>query len=120
MTIVRQIDVNGDWTFGKGRNNYLKGNDAVAQNIETRLRSFLGNCFFDLSSGIDWFNLLGSKDQQALNLAISSTILNTPNVTGINELSSFLDPITRNFTVRYNVNTSYSVISSTFQLTGVG
>lgn len=113
--IIRALDGNGDWTYGKGRNNYYSGNSAVAENIQTRLASFLGDCFFDTAAGIDWFNLLGGKDQLALNLAISAVILNTPNVTGILQLSVNLSRGTRAVTIQYNVQTTYSQVSGTFQ-----
>jgi len=113
--IVRAIDVNHDWEYGKGLNDYKSGNLAVAQTINTRLSSFLGDCFFDANAGIDWFNFLGgSKNQLALNLAISATILNTTNVTGILQLSIELDDVTRNLTVQYQVQTSYSVTQGSF------
>lgn len=112
--IVRLIDSSGDWLFGKGQNDYLSANAAVAQNIKTRLLSFLGNCFFDTSAGIDWFNLLGTKNQLSINLAVSATILNTANVTGILQLSVNLTT-TRVFTISYRVQTTYSVTGDTFQ-----
>lgn len=111
--IVRAIDSNHDWTFGAGKSNYLANNAAIAQNINTRLSSFLGNCFFDVGAGIDWFNLLGAKDQTALNLAISSTILNTTFVTGIKQILIGLN-VKRQFTVEYVVQTVYSTVTSTF------
>lgn len=110
---VRALNQNHDWLFGKGQNDYLQANAAIAQNINTRLSSFLGNCFFDLGAGIDWFNLLGSKDQTALNLSISTVILNTAEVTGILQLSVGLSA-TRQFTVQYKAQTVYSTTSSTF------
>lgn len=110
---VRQLDDNGDWTFGSGKNNYLVNNAAVAQNIATRLRSFLGDAFFDLSAGIDWFNLLGSKNERALLLAISTVIRNTDQVIGILELSARLDQ-NRNITVVYNVQTTFSNVNNSF------
>lgn len=112
--IVRAIDGNGDFLFGKGKNDYLSGNAAVAQNIRTRLSSFLGDCFFDTGAGIDWFNLLGSKNQIALDLAISAVILNTENVTGILKVSSKLDA-TRRLTVTFKAQTVFSVVGNTFQ-----
>lgn len=104
--IVRALDPDGDWLFGKGKNDYLKDNDAIAQTIQTRLRSFLGNCFFDTTSGVDWFNLLGAKNQTALNLSISTVILNTPNVLSINQISVTLDR-KRNLTISYEVKTPF-------------
>lgn len=121
MTRVRQVDDDGDWLFGKGQNDYVVSNTAVAQNINTRLGSFLGDCFFDLGGGIDWFNLLGTKDQVSLNLSISAVILNTLNVTGILQLTTSLSD-ERVFTVTYRVQTSYSTAASVFQfdLNGIG
>ncbi len=113
--IVRALDINGDWTFGKGQNNYKKRNQATAQIINSRLNSFLGDCFFDLGAGIDWFTFLGSKNQIGLNLAISSTILNTPDVTGILQVFSNLNHVTRKFTVSYKVTTTYSVLTGSFE-----
>lgn len=108
---VRALDSLGDWTFGKGKNNYKRNRDAVAQDIQTRLNSYLGNCFFDTSAGIDWFNLLGAKDQTALNLAISATILNTQDVKTVLQLSSGLNSRTRRFTVQYTVSTIYGNVA---------
>lgn len=112
--IVRAIDINGDWLFGKGQNDYRTNNDAIAQNIKTRLSSFLGDCFFDTTSGIDWFNLLGGKDQLVLNLAINAVILNTQDVTGVLQLFSNLSDA-RVFFVQYKVQTTYSQLSATYQ-----
>jgi hypothetical protein len=111
--IVRAIDLNGDWLFGKGQNDYKSGNDAIAQTIKTRLLSFLGDCFFSTTDGIDWFNLLGSKNQLALQLAVSTMILNTENVTGILAVSVSLTDA-RVLTVEYKAQTVYSTLTDTF------
>jgi hypothetical protein len=111
---VRAIDNTGDWLFGKGANDYVKNNNAVAQEIQTRLGAFLGDCFFDTNSGIDWFNFLSSKNQIGLNLAITAVILNTPGVSGLINLSASLNA-QRVYTVSYQVQTAYSTISGTFQ-----
>ena len=111
--IVRQISGINDWQFGNSLGNYLQANPAVAQNINTRLGSFLGNCFFDLTAGVNWYGLLGFKDQLALNIAVSTCILNTPEVTGILQISSGLNA-NRDFTVQYQVQTIYSSASSSF------
>ena len=113
---VRALDSNGDWTFGQGQNNYLVNQAAVVQNINTRLKMFVGDCFFALSAGIDWTNLLGSKNQVALNLAINTTILNTDGVVGSILNSAVFNPDTRNFSANYTVQTVYSsqTISNNF------
>lgn len=110
--IVRSIDATGDWNFGKSLNNYLGGRSAVGQNIATRLRSFLGDCFFDTGAGLDWFNFCGgSKSELALSLAVSAVILNTDFVTGILELNIVLNRATRNCTITYTVATSVSTFN---------
>ena len=109
---VRALNVSGDWLFGKGTNDYLQNQNAIAQNIQTRLNSFLGDCFFDLGAGIDWFTLLGSKNQSQLLLNISSVITNTEGVTAVQQLSANLNPVNRNLVVSYQVATVYSIISS--------
>lgn len=117
--LVRSLSSTGDWTFGAGLSNYKSGNLAVAQNIQTRLSSFLGDCFFDTEAGIDWNTFLGgSKNQLALNLAVSAVILNTTdadnlNVVGINQLSINLDSTTRKISISYQVQTTYSVTALT-------
>lgn len=111
--IVRALNSSGDWLFGAGVSNYLSQNAAVAQTIQTRLNAVLGTCFFDLGAGVNWFNLLGAKNQTSLNLAISTVILNTPQVTGILQLSSSLNA-KRQFSCSYQVQTVYSTVSSNF------
>ncbi len=105
--IVRSIDSDGDWSFGKGKNDYLSANDAIGQNIKTRLQSFLGDCFFAMSAGIDWFNLLGSKNIIGLQLSIQATILNTTGVTRIVDFSLSLET-NRRLNLQYTVETIYS------------
>lgn len=105
---VRAVDDNNDWLFGKGRNDYKSRNSAIAQCIKTRLQSFLGDCFFATEEGIDWFNLLGGKNQLALELAVRATILNTPLVTRLLSSSVELDRETRLITLSYAVETVYT------------
>lgn len=106
--IVRGLDANGDWLFGKGKNDYNANNKAIEQSIKTRLQSFLGDCFFALDAGLDWFNLLGSKNQLALELAVRSVILNTPNVSAIIDVSINLDHNTRRILMQYTVETVFT------------
>lgn len=110
--IVRALDVNNDWTFGKGRNNYKSGLQAVAQSIQTRLSSFLGDCFFATDQGIDWFNLEGSKKLLELNLSINAVIMNTPNVLQMNQVSLLIDE-DRDLNIVYDVTTIFGQLIST-------
>lgn len=115
MIAVRSIDSGGDWNFGKGKSDYRYDLDAVTQNIKTRLLSFLGDCFFDQTSGIDWFHLLGSKKQTELNLSVSAVILNTYAVTKILDYTISLDQ-NRNLLISYEVATIFGTSTNSFQL----
>lgn len=108
---VRALDGVGDWKFGRGTSDYKGDIDALAQNIQTRLKSFLGDCFFDLGAGVDWFNLLGAKDIQELKLVLVAVILNTENVISCTELIASISS-TRNFLIQYSVNTVYGEITN--------
>ena len=107
---VRAIDSTNDWTFGKGRNNYKSGIDAVAQNIKTRLQSFLADCFFDMSAGLDWFNINSSKDLEAAKISIITLLLNTEDVIKVEEIAVSLGS-NRIMLITYDVNTSYGRLS---------
>ncbi|CAK9250669.1 unnamed protein product [Sphagnum jensenii] len=104
-----------------------KANAAAAQAISSRLLSFLGDCFFDTSAGIDWFNFLGgSKSELALQLAINAVILNTQSqginvVTGIINTSISLVDSTRVFSVSYTVSTIFGNVQNVVtQSLGIG
>ena len=104
--IVRTLTPAGDWTFGNP--GYLQGNNAIGQQIRCRLLQFLGECFWDTQAGIDWIGWLGGKNANGLNLAISTVVLNTKGVTGINTLNFTVDPDTRAFSINWNVTTVFS------------
>ena len=58
---VSKIDKNRDWNFGRGLANYITGSEEIAQNVATRLRSFVNDWFLDTEQNIDWFVLLGTR-----------------------------------------------------------
>ena len=109
MSSVRALDSNHDWTFGRGLSNYVRDQASVEQDLNTRLNSFLGDCFFDIAAGIDWFNLLGTKNTLGMDLALKTLILNTDSVTGLIELSFTIDN-NRKLTATYTVSTTYTVL----------
>lgn len=104
--IVRSLDVNHDWTFGAGKNNYRTNLNALSQNIKTRLLSFLGDCFFDLTAGINWVYYLGSRNKQdELQMVIADTILGTQNVLRIEKLNLSINNH-RKISLQYTIDTA--------------
>lgn len=112
---VRALTPLGEWTFGNSKGNYKVDAAALSQLIRTRLLSFIGDCFFAITEGIDWFNLLGGKSTEALDLAIRTTILNTEGVTGLLAVETELDE-DRVLTISYQAQTVYGDVNEIFQL----
>jgi len=107
--IIRALDSDGDFMFGKGKQDYYSENAAIAENIRTRLLSFVGDCFFDLDAGVDWFTLLGyPSTAEEIQLSCRAVIANSAGVVNVNDLSVTADKDARTAFVNYNVDTIYS------------
>jgi len=84
---TRSIDSSDDWTFGKGKANYITGTAAIAQNVKTRLRSFKNDWYLDTENGIDWLELLGNLNtRKRIIRAIERTILLTEGVVSVSKI----------------------------------
>lgn len=108
---IRAIDESGDWKFGKGRQDYLLDLDALKVNLETRLKSWKGNCFFDLSAGVDYNNFLDVGTKDLLDRDVKRVILQTEGVILMNSYSSVLDRNSRNLTIECNIVTIFGVLN---------
>jgi len=108
--IIRALDVNHDWTFGKGKSNYLNQQLAIAENVQTRLLSFLNDCYFDLDAGIDWFNLMGTMGvtDQEIELTCRAVILQSYGVVKVNSISINRNRTSRNIYITYNIDTIFT------------
>lgn len=61
---VRGLDKNGDFMFGQGLSNYKLDDNAILQNVQTRLKSLKNDFFLDSEANIDWFGILGQLNNQ--------------------------------------------------------
>lgn len=105
--MFRNLDGDGDWTWGNSINNYVIQNQEVGLNIKTRVMSFLGDCFFAVNEGIDWWNLLDYRYQDRLENAVTEVVKNTEGVTALNEVDVLVNA-DRNIRILYDVQTVYS------------
>lgn len=110
--IIRGLDEDGDWVLGIGINAYKTLNDAVAQNVQTKILEWKNDCFSNNLAGIDWLNRIGFNDLARLRSDIYVLILQSENVVGVNELSVSLN--NRTVIINYDIQTVYtqSVINS--------
>lgn len=106
--ILRQIDADGDWTFGNGRQSFLTGELAIDQDIQTALMCYLNDTFWNTAFGIDWGNLIGGKDQAGIVLQCRQMISTRSGVVKINSVDSSLNRTTRRLDVSYGIDTIYS------------
>lgn len=106
--IIRKVDSDNDWNFGKGIADYARDEDAIEENLKTRLLSWLNDCFFALNEGVDWKSRLDVGQKDNLTLELRSIILQSYGVVGINSLIVDLSGSTRLFTVTYDIITFFS------------
>lgn len=105
--MFRNLDTNGDWQFGNGIGSYVIDEQEIAINLETRIMSFLGDCFFATDEGIDWWNLLDYRYQDRLESAVQEVVKNTPGVTAINSVDVLVGA-DRKIKIQYDIQTIYS------------
>ena len=109
--IIRQL-VNGDATFGLGIQNFLTGQNAIAENIQTNLYCFLRDCYFDIQKGVDWIRFFSvPTSSQEVTLSVRSIILLCYGVTSIQSLSVSL--VNRKISITAVINT---IFTSNFKL----
>lgn len=97
---VSGLDKRGDWRFGRGKALYLKGSDAIAQKVITRLRSFKRDWFLDIDAGVDWIQLLGSRNSEDRILReVERIIVSTEGVLQLTAISIKTDRLKRSATI---------------------
>ncbi len=112
----RKLDVNGDYTFGKGQQCLTYGTYAVAQAIKTRMKLLKNEWFEDIEEGLPLFQQIlgvrGTGDNVTIvDSLIKSRILGTTDVTGIANFSSTYDSSSRQYSYTATVNTKYGAIT---------
>lgn len=115
---VRGLDSDGDWTFGKGVQDYKQNGDALEQNLVTRLKSWRGDCFFAPQEGVDWNNFLDRGTKDFLDRDIKRVIIQTEGVLRIDSYTSDL-PVDRDLNVEAKLSTIYGSldINNVFEVT---
>ena len=106
--IIRKVDTDNDWRFGKGNSDYARDEQALEENLKTRLQSWVGDCFFALNDGIDWNARMDVGQQAALTEECRNLILQTEGIVGINAILIEFEPGTRAAVITYNVDTVFS------------
>lgn len=107
--IVRALDPQHDWTFGRGKANYLTESDAIKQSIKTKLLALKGNWFLEPNDGIAWFDYFEKHPNiTELEREIKSTIAGIDGVTEISSFDVLIDNITRIFLIQITYSDKYN------------
>ena len=105
--IIRSLDSKNDWNFGAGLASYATYDTAIGTAIAVTLRTFLGECYFNTSIGVNWFQLINEKNKDYVILNIKSAIAACYGVTKVNEIT-YTYTVTRVLTVTYDIITIYN------------
>lgn len=108
--IHRRLDNNSDYSFGRGKQDFLIGSDAVGQAIRTRLLLLKEEWWEDQSDGTPLFqSILGvpgtSEFLEAADLIVRERISSTENVTEIIDFTSNYG--SRAYSIKCTVNTAF-------------
>lgn len=106
----RMLDVNGDYSFGKGLQNITYGTFAVSQAIKTRLLLFKGEWWENTEEGLPLFQNILGKPGESSNLIIidnliKERIIKTPDVLSIKNFESSFEH--RIYSFNCTVTTKY-------------
>jgi len=102
----RNLTIDGDWTFGAGRQNYAVSDKSISLNIETTVKTFLTECFFDQEIGVAWFDIIDQKNKDITILAIKSAIAACYGVIQVQELEYTYNEL-RELVIKYTISTIY-------------
>lgn len=112
----RQLDENGDYSFGNNSLDYIKDNDAVVQAIKTKLYLFYGEWWEDISLGLPMFqSILGQVSNENLRrTVILLSAEQIQSVEGVSSVDSIVVAISaRKLTLSIDVTTEYGSSVST-------
>lgn len=107
MADIRDVTDDGDWTFGKGLQNYATEERAIMVDIATKMRLYLTEAFWDTEAGIPWFALLGQKSPDPLVYEIRKALLSVEGVVAVQAATVTLDS-QRRALLQYSVDTIYT------------
>ena len=104
--IHRLLNADGDWMFGAGKSSFARDNAAICVNIETTLKTFLGECFYFPTFGQDWFTIINLKNKSTVLLTVKTAIYLCFGVFDVTELEyNYNDD--RTFVIKYKISTIY-------------
>jgi hypothetical protein len=104
---VRRNTPTGDWAYGRSLRDYATGEEAIRQNLVTRIKSFQFDWYLDTSAHVDWFDLLGRKGtQEEIKREVERVAIATDGVVKVDKLE--LIKLNRQATIHMEVTTIFN------------
>jgi hypothetical protein len=96
-----QATASGDLAIVNGELAFVTGQDAIAQALAFRLRTFLGESRYNRSAGVPYLQVIfrPGTPLQAIKFILEGVAMGTPGVTGVTLDEPVLDPLTRALTI---------------------
>lgn len=116
-TLYRSLDSNGDYSFGRGLQDFLQGAAAVAQAVQTRLLLLRGELWEDTSAGLPLFQEILSRRGAPQNLQTADLLIQEQ-VTGTDGVAS-LSNYQRSYVDR-KLSVSCQITTTSGETTTVG
>lgn len=112
-----QLDDDGDLLFSDSEVQFVSGQDEIAQILEVRLKTILGEWFLDLELGVPYFSKILKKNpiDSEIESAIITEISNSPGVVSVESLDMELSP-TRELSVASRIITTEGVLDFTTEV----
>lgn len=103
---VRTLDKNWDFQFGRSKQDYADESLGVAYDVKQKILCWYNDCFFDMTAGIDYKNLLGAKNsKKEIDNSVKKIIITNPDIA---EMTYFESSITdRKYTATIRFKTIY-------------
>lgn len=111
--IIRGLDSDGDWLFGKGKSDFLRNLDAVKSNITSRLKSWKGDCFFAVAEGVDYNNFMDVGTKDFLDRDVKRVLSQSDGVMRIDTFESELNRDSRGYSAVSNITTFFGPVTIT-------
>lgn len=95
----RKLSATGDYVFGNGqRDFYINSPEAIAQNVATYLKLWLGEWYLDVSAGTPWLQgVFGYHTKEESDSTLQGVILGLTGVVDLTNWESTRDPVTREY-----------------------
>ncbi len=109
-----KLTADGDLDCSELGLQLIDGSPRVAQQVRTRLRTFLGEWEFDLEAGVPWYqNILGIKGVNLNDVEnrLRAQVLDVADVLAIVSFSTAFNASLRTLTISARITTTFGLIS---------